>query len=547
MVNASLQKNSSVRLSIESLSSDGAGVAHVGGMAVFVPFTAPGDVVNAKIVKVCKTHAFAIVQNVETPGPGRAEPACPVFGKCGGCALAHLSYEEELVQKQRFVADAMRRIGGLSCEILPILPSPCVQGYRNKAQYPLCRDSDGHIRAGFYAPRSHRVVPCESCALQPPLFAAILRTVCRLLEQAGASVYDEASRRGLVRHIYLRHAVRTDRVMVCLVCTKARLGFEQAFCAALTAAHPQVCSVILNVNPAATNVILGRQCRTLWGEDTLADTLCSVPVRLSPLSFYQVNTLGAEQLYGEAARMAQLDSGDTLLDLYCGAGTIGLSMAAACRQLVGAEIVPEAVENARANAARMGACNARFLCADAAEAAQQLLAEGLRPDVVVLDPPRKGCDEATLSTVASMGPRRVVMVSCNAATAARDAAWLAAHGYAPEAVRPVDMFPRTKHVETIVLLSKLNTKQHIEVELNLDELDLTSAESKATYDEIKAYVLEKHGLKVSSLYISQVKRKCGLDVGPNYNLSKKEEVKVPQCPPEKEAAIMEALKYFQMI
>ena len=208
---------------------------------------------------------------------------------------------------------------------------------------------------------------------------------------------------GLVRHIYLRHAVRTDRVMVCLVCTKARLGFEQAFCAALTAAHPQVRSVILNVNPAATNVILGRQCRTLWGEDTLADTLCGVPVRLSPLSFYQVNTLGAEQLYGEAARMAQLDSGDTLLDLYCGAGTIGLSMAAACRQLVGAEIVPEAVENARANATRMGAGNARFLCADAAEAAQQLLAEGLRPDVVVLDPPRKGCDETTLSTVASMG------------------------------------------------------------------------------------------------------------------------------------------------
>lgn len=292
---------------------------------------------------------------------------------------------------------------------------------------------------------------------------------------------------------------------------------------------------------------MGRQCRTLWGESTLADTLCGVPVQLSPLSFYQVNTLGAERLYGEVARMAQLASGNTLLDLYCGAGTIGLSMAAACGQLVGVEIVPEAVENARANAARMGAQNVRFLCADAASAAQQLLAEGLRPDVVVLDPPRKGCDEATLSAVATMAPRRVVMVSCNAATAARDAAWLAAHGYAPQAVRPVDMFPRTRHVETVVLLSKLNAKQHIEVELNLDELDLTSAESKATYDEIKAYVLEKYGLKVSSLYISQVKRKCGLDVGQNYNLSKKEDAKVPQCPPEKKTAIMEALKHFQMI
>ena len=548
MKNTSLQKNSTVQLSIESLASDGAGVAHAGGMAVFVPFAAPGDVVDAKIVKVCKTHAFAIVQNVITPGPGRIAPECPVFGKCGGCALAHLTYEEELAQKQRFVADAMHRIGKLSCEVLPILPSPSAQGYRNKAQYPLCRDSEGHIRAGFYAPRSHRVVPCESCGLQPPVFSAVLHTACRLLEQMGASIYDEASHKGLVRHIYLRHAVRTNKVMVCLVCTRAQLAFEQAFCAALTAAHPEICSIILNVNPAATNVILGRQCRTLWGESTLADTLCGVPVQLSPLSFYQVNTLGAERLYGEVARMAQLVSGNTLLDLYCGAGTIGLSLAAACGQLVGVEIVPEAVENARANAARMGAQNARFLCADAASAAQQLLAEGLRPDVVVLDPPRKGCDEATLSAVATMAPQRVVMVSCNAATAARDAAWLAAHGYAPQAVRPVDMFPRTRHVETVVLLSKgeIDSKK-VRVEFSLEDMDMSGFQKGATYEQIKAYVLEHSGLKVSSLYISQIKRKCGLNVGQNYNLSKKEDAKVPQCPPEKEAAIMEALKHFQMI
>ena len=351
-----------------------------------------------------------------------------------------------------------------------------------------------------------------------------------------------------MRHIYLRHAVRTNKVMVCLVCTRAQLAFEQAFCAALTAAHPEICSIILNVNPAATNVILGRQCRTLWGESTLADTLCGVPVQLSPLSFYQVNTLGAERLYGEVARMAQLASGNTLLDLYCGAGTIGLSMAAACGQLVGVEIVPEAVENARANAARMGAQNVRFLCADAASAAQQLLAEGLRPDVVVLDPPRKGCDEATLSAVATMAPRRVVMVSCNAATAARDAAWLAAHGYAPQAVRPVDMFPRTRHVETVVLLSKgeIDSKK-VRVEFSLEDMDMSGFQKGATYEQIKAYVLEKFELKVSSLYISQIKRKCGLDVGQNYNLSKKENAKVPKCPPEKEAAIMDALKYFQMI
>ena len=548
MKNTSLQKNSTVQLSIESLASDGAGVAHAGGMAVFVPFAAPGDVVDAKIVKVCKTHAFAIVQNVITPGPGRIAPECPVFGKCGGCALAHLTYEEELAQKQRFVADAMHRIGKLSCEVLPILPSPSAQGYRNKAQYPLCRDSEGHIRAGFYAPRSHRVVPCESCGLQPPVFSAVLHTACRLLEQMGASIYDEASHKGLVRHIYLRHAVRTNKVMVCLVCTRAQLAFEQAFCAALTAAHPEICSIILNVNPAATNVILGRQCRTLWGESTLADTLCGVPVQLSPLSFYQVNTLGAERLYGEVARMAQLVSGNTLLDLYCGAGTIGLSMAAACGQLVGVEIVPEAVENARANAARMGAQNARFLCADAASAAQQLLAEGLRPDVVVLDPPRKGCDEATLSAVATMAPRRVVMVSCNAATAARDAAWLAAHGYAPQAVRPVDMFPRTRHVETVVLLSKgeVDSKK-IRVEFSLEDMDMSEFQDGATYPQIKEYVLEHTGLKVSNLYISQIKRKCGIEVGKNYNPPKSEDSRQPQCPPEKEKAIREAFKYFGMI
>ena len=457
MDNASLQKNQAVRLCIESLSSDGAGVAHANGMAVFVPFTAPGDVIDAKVVKVCKTHAFAIVQRVETPGPGRIRPECPVFGKCGGCALAHLSYEEELTQKQRFVADAMRRLGGLSCEVLPILPSPCQREYRNKAQYPLCLDGEGHIRAGFYAARSHRVVPCGQCMLQPHIFSSITATVCSLLEQFGASVYDEATHTGLVRHIYLRCAVRTGKVMVCLVCTKARLGFEKEFCAALTAAHPQVCSVVLNVNPAATNVILGGQCRTLWGEDTLADTLCGVPVQLSPLSFYQVNTLGAEQLYREAARMAQLQPGDVLLDLYCGAGTIGLSMAAGCRQLIGVEIVPQAVENARANAARMGVSNARFLCADAGGAAQKLLAEGLRPDVVVLDPPRKGCDEATLDAVAAMAPRRVVMVSCNPATAARDAARLAALGYVARAVRPVDMFPRTRHVECVACFDRQET------------------------------------------------------------------------------------------
>ena len=270
----------------------------------------------------------------------------------------------------------------------------------------------------------------------------------------------------------------------------------------------------------------------------------------APLSFYQVNTLAAERLYGIAAEYAQLEPSDVLLDLYCGMGTIGLSMADRCRELIGVEIVPEAIDSAKANAARMGdavAAKSRFFCADAGQAAARLAAEGLRPDVIMLDPPRKGCDETTLSAVVQMSPRRVVYVSCNPSTAARDAAWLEEHGYHAEKVQPVDLFPRTRHVETVVLLSKLKVDHHIEIELKMDELDLTAAESKATYDEIKAYVLNKYGLKVSQLYIAQIKRKCGIIERENYNVSKKEDAKVPQCPPEKEAAIMDALKHFQMI
>ena len=313
---------------------------------------------------------------------------------------------------------------------------------------------------------------------------------------------------------------------------------------------PAIATILLNVNAKNTNVILGSETHPLYGPGYLEDTLCGVPVRLGPLSFYQVNTLAAEQLYGIAAQYAQLTPDDLLLDLYCGMGTIGLSMVDHCRELVGVEIVPEAIESAKANAARMGdaiATKSRFFCADAGAAATRLAAEGLRPDVIVLDPPRKGCDEATLSAVVKMNPQRVVYVSCNPATAARDAKWLETQGYRTEKVQPVDLFPRTKHCEAVLLLTKLHVERHIEVDVSMDELDVTAAESKATYDEIKAYVLEKYGLKVSSLYISQVKRKCGLDVGQNYNLPKKEDAKVPQCPPEKEAAIMEALKHFQML
>ena len=338
--------------------------------------------------------------------------------------------------------------------------------------------------------------------------------------------------------------------MVCLVCTQAKLPNAEELCRALTAQFSDIATILINVNARNTNVILGSETHTLYGPGFIEDTLCGVPVQLGPLSFYQVNTLAAERLYGIAAEYAQLTPDDLLLDLYCGMGTISLSMADHCRELIGVEIVPEAIESAKANAARMGdaiAAKSRFFCADAGKAASQLAAEGLHPDVVMLDPPRKGCDEATLSAVVTMSPRRVVYVSCNPSTAARDAKWLEEHGYRAEKVQPVDLFPRTKHCETVCLLSKLHAKQHIEIDLSMDELDLTAAESKATYNEIRDYVWEHYQLKVSNLYIAQVKQKYGIIERENYNKPKSENAKQPKCPKEKEDAIVEALKHFQMI
>lgn len=546
-----LQKNQILTLRIERLSSDGSGVAHsADGEAVFVPGTAPGDEARVRIVKDCGRYAFGILDELLTPSPDRIPVDCPVAGPCGGCSLRHLDYAAELRAKQESVLDAFRRIGGLEVPVLDILPSPDADRYRNKVQFPVGIDKNGVPCIGFYAGRTHRIVPCPDCKLQPSVLNEIGNALCAFFAQQGIRPYDEQSGKGLVRHIFLRRGAHSGQIMVCLVCTRAKLPHAEQLCTALRGQFPAISTILLNVNAKNTNVILGSENHILYGPGYIEDTLCGVPVRLGPLSFYQVNTLAAERLYGVAAQYAQLTPDDTLLDLYCGMGTIGLSMAEQCRELIGVEIVPEAIESAKANAARMGeavAAKSRFFCADAGQAATQLAAEGLHPDIVMLDPPRKGCDEATLSAVVRMAPRRVVYVSCNPATAARDAAWLEKNGYHTEKVQPVDLFPRTKHCETVCLLSKLHAKQHIEIDLSMDELDLTAAESKATYDEIKAYVLEKHGLKVSSLYISQVKRKCGLDVGQNYNLSKKEDAKVPQCPPEKEAAIMEALKHFQML
>lgn len=546
-----LQKNQILTLRIERLSSDGSGVAHsADGEAVFVPGTAPGDEARVRIVKDCGRYAFGILDELLTPSPDRIPVDCPVAGPCGGCSLRHLDYAAELRAKQESVLDAFRRIGGLEVPVLDILPSPEVDRYRNKVQFPVGVDKNGAPCIGFYAGRTHRIVPCPDCKLQPGVLNEIGNALCAFFAQQGIRPYDEQSGKGLVRHIFLRRGAHSGQIMVCLVCTRAKLPHAEQLCTALREQFPAISTILLNVNAKNTNVILGSENHILYGSGYIEDTLCGVPVRLGPLSFYQVNTLAAERLYGVAAQYAQLTPDDALLDLYCGMGTIGLSMADQCRELIGVEIVPEAIESAKANAARMGeavAAKSRFFCADAGQAATQLAAEGLHPDIVMLDPPRKGCDEATLSAVVRMAPRRVVYVSCNPATAARDAAWLEKNGYHAEKVQPVDLFPRTKHVEAVLLLTKLNVERHIEVDVSMDELDVTAAESKATYNEIRGYVWEHHQLKVSNLYIAQVKQKHGIIERENYNKAKNENAKQPQCPKEKEDAIVEALKHFQMI
>ena len=536
------KKNEQHPLRIEGYGSAGEGVARLEGQAVFVKGALAGEVCQVQLLKVGKSAAWGRVTQVLTPVPGRQSPDCPRYPRCGGCQLRHMTYAEELRFKRQKVQDALQRIGGWTGRVEKIHGAEAPDRYRNKIQFPV---ADGP-RVGFFRARSHEVIDAEDCLLQP-LAATRLREAFKLwMERYQVPAYDERVHGGLIRHFYVR-VNRRGQSLCAVIANGTDLPHQEELVQALRRAEPDLAGVVLSVNQEKTNVILGKTHRCLWGRDYLEDTLCGLTFRLSVPSFYQVNREQAEVLYGRALAFAGLTGRETVLDLYCGIGTITLVMARQAGRAIGAEVIPAAVEDAKANAARNEVTNAEFLCADAAQAAQTLADRGLRPDVICVDPPRKGLAPAVIDAIVQMAPQRLVYVSCDPATLARDVKRMEEQGYVLQRAEAVDLFPRTAHVETVVLLSKLNAKQHIEVELNLDELDLTAAESKATYDEIKAYVLERYGLKVSSLYISQVKRKCGLDVGQNYNLSKKEDTKVPQCPPEKEAAIVEALKHFHMI
>lgn len=454
-----VKKNDVVVGKIVDITNEGFGVAKVEEFAIFVPFVCIGEVVEIKVLKVLPKYGFGKVMSIIEPSAQRIDPDCKVYDRCGGCSLRHMSYEEECRIKENYVYDTLSRVGNLDLsdvEKRSIVPSAADYGYRNKAQYPIRKDENGKILIGFYAKRSHDVVDSSECRLQPAFFSDIVSITRSFLEEFDISIYNEETHKGLVRHLYVRHGEKTDQTMVCLVINGKMLPEAEDYANRLQAGVPSLASVVLNINKEKTNVILGNKCITICGSDTIEDELCELRFQLSPLSFYQVNRAGAERLYGIAKEFAQLKKDDVLLDLYCGAGTIGLSMANDVKELIGVEIIEDAVNNATENAKRNHIVNAQFICADASGAAQRFVQDGVHPNVIVLDPPRKGLTEEVIQCVHDMNPERVVIVSCNVVTLARDLKLFETLGYLVQKVQPMDMFPRTNHVETVVLMSRVD-------------------------------------------------------------------------------------------
>ena len=453
MEHTALKKNNVIRLDITGFTSEGGGVGHENGLAVFVAGAAAGDTVECRIIKAKPNYAVGRLQHILKASPDRVQPDCPVFGRCGGCAFRHITYEAELRLKQQRVEDAFRRIGHIDTPLSPIRGAAETDRYRNKTQTPVAM-ANGRLLTGFYAPFSHRVVDCKNCLLQPEPFSKLLSAVARWAEKHKIPVYDETTGKGLLRHVYLRRGDATGEIMACLVINGDGVYREQELVKALKAASPDVKTVLLNINTADTNVILGEKNRVLYGDGAIEDELCGMRFRISPHSFYQVNPAQARRLYEQAAAFAAPEGTKTLIDLYCGTGTIGLTMAKRTERLIGVEIVPEAIEDAKINAKLNGVTNAEFLCADAAKAAKTLAERGIKPDAVVVDPTRKGCDPAVLQTVADMAPARIVYVSCDPATLARDCAVLKDLGYEVREIVPFDLFPRTAHVECVTLMTR---------------------------------------------------------------------------------------------
>ena len=543
-----VKKNDIVKIDIEDIGINGEGIGRIDGYTLFVKDAVVGDYIEAKIMKANKSYGYARVMNILTPSPYRVDAVCPVARSCGGCQLQELSYEKQLEFKHNKVTNNLKKIGHLeNVTVNPVLGMDEPFRYRNKAQFPVGLNKDGEIIMGFYAGRTHSIIECEDCLLGVTENTQILNIVKNYMKSCGVMPYDEGTGKGLMRHILIRKGFKTGEIMVCLVINGKKLPAAEKLVDALKVI-PGMTSISYNINTKNTNVILGNEVVNLYGEGYITDYIKDVKFQISPLSFYQVNPVQTEVLYGKALEFAGLTGKENVWDLYCGIGTISLFLAKAAGSVKGVEIVPQAIEDAKNNARINGITNAEFFVGKSEEVLPEYYERnGGYADVIVVDPPRKGCDEALLETIVKMQPNKVVYVSCDSATLARDLKYLSENGYEVKEVQPVDMFPMGGHVETVVLLSQQKPDDVIEVEIELDELDLTTAESKATYKEIQEYVLKVHGLKVSNLYISQVKRKCGIEVGENYNLPKSEDSRQPQCPEEKEKAIKDALENFGMI
>ena len=545
-----MEKNQEFTVSIEDMSEDGAGIGKLDGYIWFIKDAVIGDVVRARAMKMKKNYGFARLMEILTPSEARVEPKCPVARQCGGCQLQAMSYEEQLKFKERKVKNHLLRIGKFKeneIHMLPIMGMKEPWRYRNKAQFPFGLDKNGNIVAGFYAGRTHDIIECEDCLLGVEENKDILGIIKGFMRVHGIRPYDETTHKGLVRHALIRKGFHSGEIMVCLVINGKDIPAKEQLVEELCQVKGMT-SISYSINQEKTNVIMGKEIVNLYGPGYITDNIGNVTYQISPLSFYQVNPVQTEKLYGTALEYAGLTGNETVWDLYCGIGTISLFLAQNAKKVYGVEIVPQAIEDARRNAALNNITNAEFFTGKAEEVLpEQYEKNKVYADVIVVDPPRKGCDQVCLDTILKMAPKRVVYVSCDSSTLARDLRYLADGGYEVEKVRCCDMFGQSCHVETVVLLTQQKPDDTIEIDLDLDELDATSAELKATYQEIKDYVLKEFGLKVSSLYISQVKRKCGIEVGENYNLPKTENPKVPQCPKEKEDAIKAALKYFAMI
>lgn len=542
-----LHKNDIIETEISDISHEGMGIAKVDGFVFFVENALPGEIIKMRILKLRKRIGYGKVEEYLTTSPHRNEGLDYTYLRTGIADLGHLTYEQQLLFKQKQVADNLYKIAHISDVLVePTLGMTIPLAYRNKAQVPV-RRVDGQLETGFFRKNSHTLVSIEDYLIQEKEIDALINFTRDLLRKFDVKPYDEEQQSGLIRNLVVRRGHYTGQLMLVLVTTRPKIFRIDQMIEKLVSAFPSVVSIMQNINDRNSNVIFGKEFRTLYGSDTIEDQMLGNTYAISAQSFYQVNTEMAEKLYQKAIDFSDLNSEDIVIDAYSGIGTIGLSVAKQVKHVYGVEVVEKAVSDAKENATRNGITNSTYVADSAENAMAKWLKEGIKPTVIMVDPPRKGLTESFVYSAAQTKADKITYISCNSATMARDIKLFEELGYHLVKIQPVDLFPMTHHVETVALLSKLNVDKHIDVEIKLDELDLTSAESKATYAQIKEYVWNKFGLKVPTLYIAQIKKKCGIKLREHYNKSKKEKQVIPQCTPEKEEAIMDALRHFKMI